>query len=227
MKILALEFSPHERSIAVLDDSIVLGFAIDLTSKGTRAFELINCVLTKAQMKPGDVECIAVGLGPGSYGGIRTAISIAQGWQLAHGVKLIGISSADVIARRLFSADGMQLLRRQTPFCGVANIVFDAQRNESYAIRYRIGLEEQPSLGPPGVLTAAEEARRREGGEIFVKADTGPWRLGEEPTLLSDARMAGMIAVSRTNFVSGWELEPIYLRLAEFVKAPAPKFLAT
>ena len=41
---------------------------------------------------------IAVGLGPGSYTGIRAAIAVAQGWQLARGIKLLGINSVECLA---------------------------------------------------------------------------------------------------------------------------------
>jgi len=63
---------------------------------GTRALGMIESVLREAGLEREQIDVIAVGLGPGSYTGIRTALSIAQGWQLARGVKLLGISSAGV-----------------------------------------------------------------------------------------------------------------------------------
>ena len=44
------------------------------------------------------IEAIAVGLGPGSYTGIRAAIALAQGWQLAREVKTLGVSSVAAMA---------------------------------------------------------------------------------------------------------------------------------
>jgi tRNA threonylcarbamoyl adenosine modification protein YeaZ len=226
MKILALEFSSDERGIAVLDEQEVRGFAIDRTKRGSRCFELITRVLEEARLSAADIECIAVGLGPGSFGGIRTAIAIAQGWQLARGVKLLGVNSADAIARRINSRDEMHMRRAALPFRGVANIVCDAQRGEVFAARYQIGGEFPQALGGFALLTAGEEQHRRSAGEIFFKADMGPWRLGQDVVLLPDARVLGQMAAARTDFISGNQLEPIYLRRAEFVKAPAPKFSA-
>ena len=226
MKILALEFSPRERSIAVLVDGEVRGFAMDRTPQGTRSFELIALTLTEARLSAADVECIAVGRGPGSYAGTRIAIAIAQGWQLASGVKLLGVSSADAIARQINTTEGIKLVGRNVPFQGLANIVFDAQRNQAYAIRYRIGMEDPIAFGDFDLLTHDEEMRRRGAGEIFVKADMGPWNLGKESVILSDARVIGDIAERRTDFLSGDQLEPVYLRKAEFVKAAPSKFKA-
>jgi len=223
MKILALEFSPYERGIAVLIDGEVRGFAIDRTAQGTRSFELIQRALTEARLSAVDVECIAVGLGPGSYAGTRIAIAIAQGWQLARGVKLLGISSADAIARRINTPEGLALVGRRIPFHGIANIVFDAQREQVYAIQYQLGAHEPRAVGGFELLGPDEERRRCAAGEMFIKADMGPWRLGKELVLLSDARVIGGMAAQQRDFVSGHQLEPIYLRKAEFVKAPPSK----
>ncbi len=226
MKILALEFSSHERGIAVLDDQEVRGFSIDRTERGSRCFEVITRALEEARLSASDIECIAVGLGPGSFGGIRTAIAIAQGWQIARGVKLLGVNSVEVIARRINSPDGLHLRGQSAPFAGVANIVCDAQRGEVFAARYQLGASAPQALGGFELLSSGEEERRRADGEIFFKADQGPRRLGHELVLLADARVMGQMIAGRTDFVSGDQLEPIYLRRAEFVKAPAPKFSA-
>ena len=52
---------------------------------------MIESALAEAKIEREQIEVIAVGLGPGSYTGIRAAISVAQGWQLARGVKLLGV----------------------------------------------------------------------------------------------------------------------------------------
>ena len=59
---------------------------------------MIESALRQAGLEREEIECIAVGLGPGSYTGIRAAIALAQGWQLARGVKLLGVSSAECLA---------------------------------------------------------------------------------------------------------------------------------
>jgi tRNA threonylcarbamoyl adenosine modification protein YeaZ len=219
MKILALEFSSHERSIAVLADGEVRGFAMD---QSPRAFAHVQEALRQAGFSTEQIECIAVGRGPGSYAGTRVAMAIAQGWQLARGVKLLGISSADAIARRINTAEGLGIIGRTAPFVGVANILFDAQRGELYATRYQFGEHDPRVLGGFVLLTTAEEKLRREAGEIFIKADTSPWP-GSDVILPPSARDIGHLAISRTDFIAGSQLEPVYLRPVEFVKAPIPK----
>ena len=226
MKILALEFSSPERGVAVLEDQVVKGFALDRTERGARCFEVITRALKEARFSAEDIECIAVGLGPGSFGGIRTAIAIAQGWQIARGVKLLGLNSADAIARRINSPDDLRLRGPSAPVASLVNIVCDAQRGEVFAARYELGAAGPQALGGFEWLSLEEEEQRRANGELFFKADQGPWRLGHEPVLLADARVVGQMAAGRSDFVPGDQLEPRYLRRAEFVKAPAPKFSA-
>ncbi len=60
------------------------------------------------------------GWGRVSYAGIRVALAIAQGWQLATGVKLLGVGSVECVAAQA------QLEK----LFGRVNVVIDAQRGE-------------------------------------------------------------------------------------------------
>src|SRR6185437_17099460 len=118
MKILALEFSSPQRSVAVVQRN---DFQESL-SGSNEPFAMIDEALRAAKIEREQIECIAIGLGPGSYTGIRSAISIAQGWQLARGVKLLGVSSVEAIAAQAQS-DGAT---------GRVQVIVDAQRGEFY-----------------------------------------------------------------------------------------------
>src|SRR6185295_9862408 len=131
MKILALEFSSPQRSVAVIDGSAVSLSEVfeSLPGKTMKPLSMVEEALRKAGLERERIECVAVGLGPGSYTGVRVAIALAQGWQLARDTKLLGISSAECIAAQA-QADG---------FSGKACIVIDAQRDEFYIAVYEVG----------------------------------------------------------------------------------------
>lgn len=105
MKILALEFSSEQRSVAVVKDGVLFSEVWETACKHTHAFALIDLALSQAEIEREQIECVAVGLGPGSYMGTRIAIAIAQGWQLALGVKTTGINSAEALARQKAEGD--------------------------------------------------------------------------------------------------------------------------
>lgn len=216
MKILAVEFSTDQRSVAVIETGAeniaVLACATDTESRKGSGLGLIQQVLATAHVASHGLDCIALGLGPGSYTGMRGAIALAQGWQLATGVKLAGISTVDVIAAQL-AMEGV---------AGDLIVAVDAQRSEFYRGAYLLRHGRATPVGPleivsREVLEQCEAAGARIAGpgmsKIFPRAQD----------LFPDATVLGRIALERREFVVGEKLEPIYLREVSFVKAPPPR----
>jgi len=59
---------------------------------------MIDDVLKQAGIRPAELDGIAFGKGPGSFTGLRIAISVAQGLCLASGAKALGISTLQGLA---------------------------------------------------------------------------------------------------------------------------------
>src|SRR5215510_4183983 len=75
MKILALEFSSPQRSVAAVDSREGIAHEVVASGPGaTRWDEMVEEVLRGAKLAREQIECVAVGIGPGSYTGIRAAI---------------------------------------------------------------------------------------------------------------------------------------------------------
>jgi tRNA threonylcarbamoyladenosine biosynthesis protein TsaB len=215
MKILALEFSSSQRSVAVARDGRVLTETSEAGGRETHAFSMIEKVLAAAKIGRAEIECLAVGLGPGSYTGIRVALSIAQGWQLATGVKLLGIGSVDCLAAQA----------RAEKMSGRVNVVIDAQRGEFYLATFEISAGGLKEIAPLKIVSAAEIEARGGTGEILIGPEIKN-RFAKGNNLFPQAAMLAMLAAPRTNFVAGEKLEPIYLRETNFVKAPPARTLA-
>ena len=91
MKILAIDTSTSHGSVALIDSGRVL---LDGTFTADRGHESkLMPLLQRARDLAEKLDIIAVGLGPGSYAGIRIAIATAMGLQIALGARLIGIPS--------------------------------------------------------------------------------------------------------------------------------------
>lgn len=202
MTILALEFSSEQRSVALARGGVVLAGASETGGRNTKAFALIEKVLATAKMAREEIETIAVGLGPGSYTGIRAAIAVAQGWQLARGVKLLGISSAECLAAQAQAAN----------FFGRVNVAIDAQRGEFYLATWEISAAERREVTPLKIVPAAEIEARMAAGEICVGPEV-------KKLLFPQASMLAGLAALRGDFLAGEDLSPIYLRETTFVKA--------
>jgi len=203
MTILALEFSSERRSVALARDGIVLSEAVEQTGgRATNALGLIESALATAGLSRDEIEVIAVGLGPGSYTGIRAAIAVAQGWQLARGVKLLGISSVEAIAAQ---AQVKNIL-------GTVNVVIDAQRGEFYLATWEVTGTALREISPLKIASQAEIEALRTGSGICVGPEA-------EKELFPTAALIAVRAAQRSNFLAGENLEPIYLRETTFVKA--------
>jgi tRNA threonylcarbamoyl adenosine modification protein YeaZ len=212
MTILALEFSSAQRSVALARDGSVLAETSGSGGRETRAFGMIEKILASAKTGRDEVECLAVGLGPGSYTGIRAALSIAQGWQLATGVKLLGIGSAEVLAAQAQAGK----------IFGRVNVVIDAQRGEFYLAAYEISAGGIKELAPLKIAAASEVGSRARAGEILIGSEAAR-RFVAGNILLPQAAMLAELAAGRDNFTAGEKLEPVYLREADFVKVSAQR----
>ena len=218
MKILALEFSSAQRSAAVVHGPPdarrqLLSEAIESGARSSRVLGLVDEALQQAALEREQIECVVVGLGPGSYTGIRMAIALAQGWQLARPVKLLGISSAECIAAQAH-AEGLT---------GRIEVVIDAQRGEFYLAGYEVDAQGWSEVTPLRLSSRADVAARQQAGGILVGPDLGNGFAGCRP-VYPRAAMLGQLAGGRTGFVPGEQLQPIYLRETTFVKAPPPRF---
>jgi tRNA threonylcarbamoyl adenosine modification protein YeaZ len=212
MKILALEFSAELRSAAVQVDAAEPVQVQETKPREQGPLTLVDQALHMAGVEREQIECLAVGLGPGSYTGVRAAIALAQGWQLALGSRLAGVSSVEALAT-LAQARGIR---------GDLAVVVDAQRGEFYLERYQVGhtaLIVQESLrlvDRPTVLALVE------ADGFVVGADTASASAGAK-LWMPGAAMVARLAAGRNEFVAGETLEPIYLRESQFVKAAPPR----
>jgi tRNA threonylcarbamoyl adenosine modification protein YeaZ len=214
MTILALEFSSPHRSVALARDGRVLAEAAETGERGTNAFGLIEKVLAAAKIGREEIECLAVGLGPGSYAGIRVALSVTQGWQLATGVKLLGVGSAECLAAQ---AQAEKILGR-------VNIVIDAQRGEFYLAAFEISADGVKEIEALKIVSVAEVASRSQAGEFLAGPEVAR-RFPGGKNLFPQAAMLATLATRRTDLVAGGKLEPVYLREINFVKAPPARTL--
>jgi tRNA threonylcarbamoyladenosine biosynthesis protein TsaB len=209
MTILALEFSSSQRSVAVARAGVVLAETGEAGGRATNALGMIGRVLAEAKIAREEIEAMVVGLGPGSYTGIRAAIAVAQGWQLARGVKLLGLSSVTAIA----------VQAQAEKIFGRVNVVIDAQRGEFYLAAYDVSTSGATEIKPLRIATLAEVQARSQAQEILIGPELAQWfPSGRE--IGPNAAMLARLAAERNDFTAGEDLTPVYLRETSFIKAP-------
>lgn len=191
--ILALENSGGEGSVALVDkDTLIREIRFENPrGRGGALFQALEEIM---QSRP-TLARIVVGVGPGSYNGIRSAISAAWGISLSHGVPLVGLSSLLALSEGRFRAVG------------------DARSGQFYFARVEGSnfLQEPILLHLPELLAVAGE----EEGEIFA---AGP--LEEVPHARVKAPSAFLLGKLGAKIQPGTSVpEPIYLKPAHITVA--------
>jgi tRNA threonylcarbamoyladenosine biosynthesis protein TsaB len=102
------------------------------------------------------VERIAVGLGPGSFVGIRIGIATARGLAASTGLPISGVCTLDAIGRALgeYTASAAPLPRGGTEGRAASLAVLDARRGEVFAALYSPAGERlwEPFVAAPAAL---------------------------------------------------------------------------
>ncbi|MFA6635963.1 MAG: tRNA (adenosine(37)-N6)-threonylcarbamoyltransferase complex dimerization subunit type 1 TsaB [Candidatus Omnitrophota bacterium] len=126
MKILAFDTSTEFLSLACLDNGDV---AAEIHERaGIKHSEIlvprIKDILEKAGWSIHDIELLAIGVGPGSFTGLRIGVSTVKGLSLVIRPRIVAVSSLDAIAMR--APEGKELI---VP-------VLDAHKGKVYACVY-------------------------------------------------------------------------------------------
>jgi len=122
MLVLGIDTTTLSCSVAVANSDKVLA-EYSLQSKKTHSeklLPLIDAVVRTAGCKPGDLEGVAVSIGPGSFTGLRIGIATARALGQTLNIPLAGISTLEVLAA-------------QIPFFhGLISPILDARRQQVY-----------------------------------------------------------------------------------------------
>jgi tRNA threonylcarbamoyladenosine biosynthesis protein TsaB len=198
MLILAFDTATDVATSALVDDGEVLG---ERSSRAQTLLEDVDALLRQGGARPADVDALAVGVGPGSFTGVRVGLATARGLALALGVPVAGVSTLDALAA---GAPG-------------ATPVIDARRREVFVLQ-----------GEPRVLAPAE--LELEPGAVCVGNGAVRYRAvleaaGAEVPPDADERhlpRARFHAQLARDFGPAEAVEPLYLRVPDVDKTRTP-----
>jgi len=129
--ILALETSGRVGSVAL---AIGSQFLAQNTFSGpmrhsAEIFPAIQHLLARFDRKPSQIGHIYISIGPGSFTGLRIAVTVAKAMNLANPVRIVAVDTLDVIAANIAPDDP------EPPVNRIA-AVLDAKRNQFYIAAY-------------------------------------------------------------------------------------------
>jgi tRNA threonylcarbamoyladenosine biosynthesis protein TsaB len=200
-------------------------------SHGAALPRAVDELLRASKVALADLGAIAVGIGPGSFTGLRIGLSYAKGIAMASGCAVVGVPSLDAIA---LAALGEANLSEGTQIC----CVVDARKGEVYAALYGVvsdGLEkvseellvvlEDLASRVAGDVVFAGDMRAKDAAALFSPKGHVVAVLDTSKFLVRGPCVAaiGAAMLSRGEIAEPATLEPMYIRPPEATVKPAAK----
>jgi tRNA threonylcarbamoyladenosine biosynthesis protein TsaB len=220
LNILALDTSTINAAVALFcdDKGVLVAPQQPEARHGRGLVPSIAELFQKAGISVRNLDCVAVGLGPGSYTGLRVGVSAAKTLAFATRCRLIGLDSLQVISRNA-PVHGLEIA-----------VIGDAQRGDLYTADF-----EREAPGAPLVQKRSVELEsidawlnrmsgrtdvlvigpgRNRLAKVGVSLPPGlsfgePWM--DYPTGLGVIDLAREVSMTNRND-DPWFLEPVYLR---------------
>lgn len=236
MKILAIEVSGQVCGVALTeDDKVTAEYNIQFKKTHSQSLmPMMDHIKTMVGMVPGEIDAIAVSMGPGSFTGVRIGAATAKGLGMVLEKPLIPVPTVDAIAYNLTGEGAL--------VCPL----MDARRDQVYTGLYAFAAEgenfEMQTVLPQCAVQIGEiiDAVNEQGKEVIFLGDgvpvykekiraltKVPYRF--VPAHLSVQRAAATAALAHALyrkkgeqcFVSAESFRPEYLRLSQAERARA------
>ncbi len=220
--ILAFDTATPHCSIAITSGGVVNGEILASLSVGSgvthsrRLLGSIELLMQQVSLSLAEVSGIAVGLGPGSFTGLRIGMSTAKG--LVHGADkvLIGVSSLDAIAATI---------NDERLIC----VLLDARKKEVYGRFYRVHSDgiarpcsEHVVLPPEKIAEQIDEpvVMAGDGVDVYSKVlkEILGKKMAQTDVRYPPAEMVGLLAGEQyrnNSFLDIAAAEPTYVRASD------------
>ena len=225
MRIAAIDTSTALGSVALLEGGVIVAADARRVSNahGESLLPMVSAVFARAGWTPGDVRRWGVGVGPGSFTGVRIATATAKGIALVTGAELVGVTSLDAVAFGV--GVGVEVVVASVIAGGKGEVFLQARRGGALLV--------EPTHVRTGeavatLAAAAAGAPLVVVGEAARDLDWSPLPsarlLTDEPHDLPRAEAIARIAASRAHSspADADSLEPLYVRPPE-ITMPRPR----
>jgi tRNA threonylcarbamoyladenosine biosynthesis protein TsaB len=183
----------------------------------THLLPLTADLLERAGLGFSDVERIAIGIGPGTFTGLRIGLATARGLAQALGIPLVGVSTVAALALGAWGA-------ARDRGCELVAATIDARRGEVFTAAWRVTPED-----PEGVLSDPARALIAPGAYRPEELVEALLALGASALAAGDGAVAFRSAIERSGALipdDGSELHRVaarnHCRLAARLPDSAP-----
>ena len=208
MKQLAIDTSTEYLSLAVLDGDKIIGRFHRKIGRNHSSLLIpyIDKLLKKARLKLKDIDCYSIGIGPGSFTGLRIGVTTVKGLAYCLKKPIAAIPTLDAIAGNI------------NKYRGIICPIIDARKNKFYACLYDSGADGIKRVSGYLLLPLDELMKLVDRyDKIFFLGDAAHLigrSSGKMDKWHPRAEVIGRIAlgyIKRKEFTGPEDLEPLYL----------------
>ena len=213
MKLLSLDTSTEYLTLAISDGAKIIGRMHKSAPRNHSSLlmPMIERLLKKARLKLEDLDGLCIGVGPGSFTGLRIGVATVKGLAFVTGKSIVAVPTFDAIAA---NAGRMR---------GIICVVLDARKNKVYGCFYKSDGKGGVKRLSPYLLVGADELLKKceKYGTLYFLGDYADRIAGLYPRGMiatakwhprADAIAAlGLELFRKKKFVSAQKLEPMYI----------------
>ncbi len=147
-RVLAIDTATRVQSLALMDGETVLEHSQRRVkfNHGSTLLEHLSQTLDEHKLEVADLDLVSVGVGPGSFTGLRVGLAIAKSLSRAESIPIVGVSTLAALAHSVAITNPTAIV------CPM----YDARRREVYAGFYRWDTPRLEQLEPDQTIAPAE-----------------------------------------------------------------------
>lgn len=214
MKLAAIETSAARGSVALYEDGVLVAEESGggSSAHGEALMPRVDATFRRVGWRPRDVARWGVGVGPGSFTGVRIGLATVKGIAIATGAEIVGVTSLEAIAEGFdddVATASLVFAMKGEIFLSVVrgrDVVIAPEHRRIEAVAARLG-----GLGMARLRVVGEAAKLVDWGGVTVEIVT------DAPHDVARATAVGCIAARRApSDVDA--LEPLYVRAPDITK---------
>lgn len=213
MLILAFDTAQQACSAAISRDGELVSYCHRLMQRGhaEHLLPMVEAVRKQAAVSFGDLDFIAVTVGPGTFSGVRVGLAAARALALVQDIPILGVGTLELLAQGAVRAGTPDAMAGRNIIAAI-----DARRGDLYTQSFDAAGQAltaaavgpaSPAFAapdqPPGVIVGT--------GAVLLQAVLPEWRL-DSRIVQPDAAVLALAAEDWRHRISRRPPAPVYLR---------------
>lgn len=222
MNILAFDTVSSSFSIALKSDNSIIEINKEnIKNHNSELIPILNDFLEENKLSLDNIDCIVLGIGPGSFTSIRIAFATIKSICYAKNIKIIGVSSLESLYQNIKSFDGLKLALIEARKGSVyANIYRDDKKiKENLDLTYNELIDLIDSISNENEIITLCGDGFSKNKEIFLESLKN-YKINDLDNSFNIIKASNSIILSESRFKAGdfdniFSLSPLYLRKSE------------